>query len=213
MSAAPTRRAGALLVRHGQSTWNAEQRWQGQADAPLSELGEHQAIAATPAVATLAPSRVLASDLSRARRTAELLVPPGVVVEADAVWRERRAGEWEGLTRVEIEERYPGWLDGSRGRHSWHAHRRPPGYEDDDELLARALPALEALLLDAVDSMTVLIVTHGGLIGTLERHLHAPWVRVPNLGGRWFHASGDGLALGERDVLVDAETVTVPDQI
>ena len=196
--------ARALLVRHGQSTWNAEQRWQGQADAPLSELGEHQAIAATPAVAALTPGRVLASDLSRARRTAELLVPPGVAVEADEVWRERHAGEWEGLTRVEIEERFPGWLD---------EHRRPAGYEADDELLARALPALEALLLGAVDGTTVLIVTHGGLIGTLERHLHAPWVRVPNLGGRWFHAAGDTLALGEREVLIDAETVTVPDQI
>ena len=159
---------------------------------------------ATPAVAALEPGRVLASDLSRARRTAELLVPAGVAVEADAVWRERDAGEWEGLTRVEIEERYPGWLE---------EHRRPPGYEDDDEVLARALPALEALLLNAVDGTTVLIVTHGGLIGTLERHLHAPWVRVPNLGGRWFHAAGDALALGEREVLIDAETVTVPDQI
>jgi broad specificity phosphatase PhoE len=206
-----------LLVRHAQSTWNAEQRWQGQADSPLSPLGERQAAAAAAAVASLGPDRVLASDLSRARRTAELLAPPGLVVEADPVWRERNAGEWTGLTRVEIEERYPGWLD---------EHRRPPGYEHDDAVLARALPGLEALVLDPVAAgSTVLIVTHGGLIGTLERHLHAPWVRVPNLGGRWFHsfdgridgsddgAGGEGLALGERDVLVDAETVTVPDQI
>jgi probable phosphoglycerate mutase len=208
VSAAPTR-GGALLVRHGQSTWNADQRWQGQADVPLSELGEHQAIAAAVAVAALAPTRVLASDLARAQRTAELAAPPGVTVDAQPVWRERRAGEWEGLTRVEIEARYPGWLD---------EHRRPPGYEDDDEVLARVLPALEAVLLAALRGTTVLVVTHGGLIGTLERHLHAPWVRVPNLGGRWFHstkegAAGDGLALGEREVLVDAETVTVPDQI
>jgi probable phosphoglycerate mutase len=208
VTAASTRRRGALLVRHGQSTWNAEQRWQGQADPPLSELGEHQAIAAVPAVAALTPSRVVASDLARAARTAELLAPPGVPVEVDAVWRERHAGEWEGLTRVEIEARYPGWLD---------THRRPPGYEDDDEVLARALPALQSLLFDAPDGTTVLVVTHGGLIGTLERHLHAPWVRVPNLGGRWFHRedgpAGPAVVLGERDVLVDAETVTVPDQI
>jgi broad specificity phosphatase PhoE len=170
----------------------------------LSPLGEHQAVAAATAVAELAPHRVLTSDLSRARRTAELMVPPGIVVEADTVWRERHAGEWTGLTRVEIEAQYPGWLD---------EHRRPPGYEDDDEVLARALPALESVLLGAAAAGTVLIVTHGGLIGTLERHLHAPWVRVPNLGGRWFHADGAGLALGEREVLVDAETVTVPDQI
>jgi len=206
VSAAPTRRRGALLVRHGQSTWNAEQRWQGQADAPLSTLGEHQSAAAAAAAAELAPDRVLASDLTRARRTAELLVPEGLAVEADPVWRERHAGEWEGLTRAEIEARYPGWLD---------EHRRPPGYEDDDEVLARVQPALESLLLGpgAPDGPTLLVVTHGGVIGTLERHLHAPWVRVPNLGGRWFHGAGDGLALGEREVLVDAGSVTVPDQI
>jgi probable phosphoglycerate mutase len=214
VSGPPTRRGGALLVRHGQSTWNAEQRWQGQADAPLSALGEHQAIAAAAAVLDLAPARVLSSDLARARRTAELLAPPDVAVEADDVWRERHAGEWTGLTRVEIEERYPGWLD---------EDRRPPGYEGDDAVLARALPALEALLdvpgaaASGGEPPIVLVVTHGGLIGTLERHLHAPWVRVPNLGGRWFHrgdgADDDGIVLGEREVLVDAETVTVPDQI
>ncbi len=203
MSGARPLRSGALLVRHGQSTWNAEQRWQGQADPPLSELGEHQAVEARAAVAGLAPVRVLASDLRRAARTAELLAPRAVAVECDPVWRERDAGEWEGMTRVEIETDYPGWLE---------THRRPPGYEDDDQVLARALPALEALVAEASESI-VLVVTHGGLIGTLERHLHAPWVRVPNLGGRWFHPEAGGLALGEREVLVDAETVTVPDQI
>lgn len=194
-----------LLVRHGQSTWNAEQRWQGQADPPLSTLGEHQARAAADAVAALAPRRVLASDLARARRTAELLAPEGIEIETDPVWRERRAGEWTGLTRVEIEAQFPGWLE---------EDRRPPGFEDDESLLARVLPAIERLLLEPPhDGGTILVVTHGGVIGCLERLLHAPWVRVPNLGGRWFHADDGQLALGEREVLVDAESVTVPDQI
>jgi broad specificity phosphatase PhoE len=182
-------RARVLLVRHGQSTWNAEGRWQGQADPPLSHLGQQQA-------------RVLTSDLARALRTAELVMPVGVTLERDAVWRERNAGEWTGLTRPEIEERFPGWLA---------AWRSPPRFEEDDELLARVLPALERLVHD--DGVVALVITHGGVIRTLERHLHAPSEPVPNLGGRWFHADGDGIALGDRDVLVDPDTITVPDQI
>jgi len=195
--------ARVLLVRHGQSTWNADERWQGQADPPLSDLGERQARAAVSAVAKLAPTRVVTSDLGRARRTAELLAPAGVPVEADPLWRERDAGEWTGLTRNEIEEQFPGWLG---------ARRSPPGFEGDDALLARTLPALLALV-DADGGDVVLVVTHGGVIGTLERHLDAPGVRVPNLGGRWFHGQDGRVALGDRDVLVDAEIVTVPDQI
>jgi broad specificity phosphatase PhoE len=192
----------ALLVRHGQSTWNAEGRWQGQADAPLSDLGERQARDAAPAVAALAPARVITSDLARALRTAELVMPSGTRVEIDAVWRERHAGEWTGLTRPEIDERFPGWLA---------AHRSPPGFEDDDSLLHRVLPAL-ATLVRAVEGV-VLVITHGGVIRTLERHLHAPSEPVPNLGGRWFRAADDGVALGDRDVLIDPDAVTVPDQI
>jgi probable phosphoglycerate mutase len=198
--------ARVLLVRHGQSTWNAEGRWQGQADPPLSELGERQALEAVPAVERLAPTRVLTSDLARALRTAELVAPPGMTPEHEPVWRERHAGEWSGLTRPEIEARFPGWLA---------ARRSPPGFEGDDALLARTLPALAALVVGIGDGAggVVLVVTHGGVIRTLERHLHATSEPVPNLGGRWFHSDGDGIALGDRDVLVDPDSVTVPDQI
>jgi probable phosphoglycerate mutase len=191
-----------LLIRHGQSTWNAEGRWQGQADPPLSSLGERQAIEATRAVAALAPARVVSSDLRRAVRTAELLVPAGADLEIDEVWRERHAGSWTGLTRPEIDEQFPGWFA---------AHRSPPGFENDDALLRRALPALTTLVRDTVG--VAIVVTHGGVIRTLERHLHATSEPVPNLGGRWFHAEDGRVALGDRDVLIDPDAVTVPDQI
>lgn len=195
-------RARALLVRHGQSTWNADGRWQGQADAPLSERGVGQSRAAAGAVARLAPTLVVTSDLVRARRTAELLLPADVALRDDARWRERHAGEWTGLTRDEIDDRFPGWLA---------EYRSPPGFEDDKSLLARVLPALDAILREA-DSV-VLVVTHGGVIRTLERHFDAPSVPVPNLGGRWFDAEDGALRLGDRDLLVDPDSVTVPDQI
>jgi broad specificity phosphatase PhoE len=196
-------RPRVLLVRHGQSTWNAEERWQGQADPPLSALGEHQARVAAAAVARLAPTLIVTSDLARAHRTAELLAPWLADIDVDAAWRERRAGAWTGLTRSEIDAQFPGW----------RAERRsPPDFESDDDLLARTFPALSALVCSERPG-TVLVVTHGGVIRTLERHLHSPSLPVPNLGGRWFHPDRGEVALGDRDVLVDAETVTVPDQI
>ncbi len=195
-----------LLVRHGQSTWNAEGRWQGSADPPLSALGEHQAVAAGEEIVHLGVQRIVTSDLERARRTGELLGPDAMPIETDAALRERHAGEWEGLTRDQIEAGYPGFLA---------AHRSPPGFEDDESLLGRVLPAVDALLGDPSIRVT-LVVTHGGVIRTLERHLGAPEAGVPNLGGRWLRRTEtDELVLGERAVLIDPDVValTVPDQI
>jgi len=194
------------LVRHGQSTWNAEGRWQGSADPPLSVLGEHQARAAGEAVEHLGVQRVVTSDLERARRTGELLVPDGMPIQVAPALRERHAGEWEALTRAEIEAGYPGFLA---------EHRRPPGFEDDETLLARVLPAVAGLLGDPAAAVT-LVVTHGGVIRTLERHLGAPEAPVPNLGGRWLRRTANApLVLGEREVLIDPDVValTVPDQL
>jgi probable phosphoglycerate mutase len=205
---------GLLLVRHGQSTWNAEQRWQGQADPPLSPLGERQAAAAAEAVAAFGVTRILASDLERARRTAELLAPDGIVVELEPALRERHAGDWTGLTRAEIDERYPGWID---------EHRSPPGFESDEPLLARVLPVVEAIFGGPDVPVATLALTHGGVIRTLERHFGAPSTPVPNLGGRWLHvestpspgATGSEVLLGDRAVLVDPDAIalTVPDQL
>ena len=129
----PTR---VLLVRHGQSEWNAEGRWQGQADPPLTDLGRLQAREAAGALGTV--DAVWASDLQRAVETAAIIadqlgVGP-VVVDPDL--RERDAGEFSGLTRPEIAARFPGYLDDGR---------RPPGWEPDEALLARALRALHAI--------------------------------------------------------------------
>ena len=201
---------GLLLVRHGQSTWNAQQRWQGQADPPLSALGERQARAAAPAVQHLGVDRVVASDLERARRTAELLTPAGEPVSVEPALRERHAGDWTGLTRTEIEERYPGWIE---------EQRSPPGFEAEVPLLARVLPILERLLADPAATAVTLAVTHGGVIRTIERHFGAPSAPVPNLGGRWLHREAGRteatILLGDREVLVDPDVValTVPDQL
>ena len=195
-----------LLVRHGESTWNADGRWQGQADPPLSELGKRQAVAAAPAVAALGVDVVVSSSLERARRTAELLAPGGIDVTVESDLRERNAGEWTGLTRVEIEERFPGSLA---------ARRSPPGFEDDDALLARVLPALDRLLARLPAEGVALVVTHGGVIGTYERHRGERSAPIPNLGGRWLQGGDGELVLGDRALLISPEDaeVTIPGQI
>jgi probable phosphoglycerate mutase len=191
------------LVRHGQSEWNADGRWQGQADAPLSDLGRLQAVEAARAIGAV--DAVWASDLQRAAETAAIIaaeigVGP-VVVDPDL--RERDAGEFSGLTRDEIEKRFPGHLA---------AGRRPPSWEPDEHLLARALRGLRRIAAE-VPGGEVLIVTHGGLVYTIEAHLGAEHTRLANVEGRWVELSAGGLRLGERVLLAEPEDVTVPGQI
>ncbi len=183
-----------LLLRHGQSTWNAERRWQGQADPPLSELGVRQA---RRAAAVLGPATAIwSSDLQRARQTAELLAGTADAVRVDARLRERHVGEWSGLTRDAIDAGYPGWLDDGR---------RPDGWEDDDTVHRRGLPALQDAVGAWSPDAVVLAVTHGGFIRAVVRGLGgAPWP-IPNLGGVWLERDGDHLVLGRRVALLDAD--------
>lgn len=186
-----------LLVRHGESEWNAVGKWQGWADPPLSELGRRQAWVAARAVGAV--DAVVASDLHRASETAEIVageIGIGPVV-VDAALRERAAGPWEGRTRHEIEAEWPGWLASGE---------RPEGYEPDDAVLDRVLPALATL---EAAGESVLVVTHGGVIGAVERHLREPHNRTPNLGGRVVEITGGRLRAGETLLLVDEHDVHV----
>ena len=200
-----------LLVRHGQSTWNADGRWQGKADPPLSELGVRQAEAVAAALAPARPTgyelgALWTSPLARARGTAEIVGGLiGLDHVVDARLEERDAGEWTGLTRVEIEAAWPGYLA---------EHRRPPGFELDQTLVVRALAALDAIET-AAPVETVLVVTHAGVIRAVERHLGGVSQPVPNLGGRELIRGEGGLELGGQVLLVDpaAVEVTIPRQI
>jgi broad specificity phosphatase PhoE len=194
--------ARILLVRHGQSEWNADGRWQGQADPPLTELGEEQAAAASRAVGMV--DAIYASDLVRAHRTADIVAELlGSDVAPDERLRERSAGEWEGRTRAEIDEGWPGYLE---------TGRRPAGYEPDDSVLERVLAALDEIA--AQHDGDVLVVTHGGVVRVVERHLGGDAEGlIPNLGGLWLEHDGARLALGERVVLLDESQVTRPQQL
>ena len=195
-----------LLVRHGESEWNAVGRWQGQADPPLSDVGRRQAQVAADVIGAV--DAIVASPLERAHQTAliigEALGVGPVHVITDL--QERHAGEWQGLTRAEIDDAYPGYLTD---------RRRPPGFEADDDLLGRALGAIEVIATDLAGAEDVLVVTHGGVIYTLERHLGESFERIPNLGARAFTWAEGQLSIGERRLLVDPDQVAVtnPGQI
>ena len=191
-----------LLLRHGQSEWNAAGRWQGQADPPLSDLGRDQAFVASQKLGTV--DAIVSSDLQRAMHTAQILsgqlgVGPVVI---EPLLREREAGEWSGLTTAEIEEHWPGYLE--RGD-------RPPGFESDDSLLERLEAALVAIE-EQYRGGEVLVVAHGGLVYALEReHRRAgPIDRLPNLAGVWLTHHGDRLVLGDRLELIDEDPPVEP---
>jgi probable phosphoglycerate mutase len=216
-----------LLVRHGQSEWNADGRWQGQADPPLTDLGRHQALHASRNLGVV--DAIVTSDLQRAAETAAIIaqalgVGP-IVLEPDL--RERDAGEWSGLTRAAIERDWPGYLERSgTDRHASFGgapdpsaqppaeRRRPPGWEPDDRLIARVLAALGRIHALTPDG-EVLALTHGGVVYALEARLGSPFERLANLGGRWIEIgpAGELRRLGERVVLVDPDELTVPQQL
>jgi probable phosphoglycerate mutase len=186
-----------LVVRHGQSEWNASGRWQGRADPPLTDEGRRQAGVAGGALGAF--DAVVASPLLRAAETATIIaeglgIGP-VLTDPDLV--ERDAGEWQGLTRTQIEEGWPGFLDEGR---------RPPGYEPGDAMLARVRSVLEHIS-ERMGDGEVLVVSHGGVVYALEEACGEPWVRLPNLGARWFEVSGDDLWAGPRVDLVPDGTV------
>ncbi len=101
-----------LLLRHGRTMWNAQHRFQGQADPPLDDLGRAQAYEVAALVAALKPDLILSSDAKRALQTAAPLgAITGLPVTSEPRFRERSLGHWEGLTRDDVAERYPDEFD------------------------------------------------------------------------------------------------------
>jgi broad specificity phosphatase PhoE len=138
-----------LLVRHGETEWNRTRRFQGHADPPLNETGRGQARALAAELAGERLEFVYASDLARARETAEIIAAPhGVPVVAEPDLREIDVGSWMGLTREEVDGRE--WDGETREAHS-----------------ERVLSAILEIAARHDGAAPVLIVTHGGCIRRL----------------------------------------------
>jgi probable phosphoglycerate mutase len=144
-----------VLWRHGQTIWNAEHRYQGHVDIPLDETGLAQAQRAARLLAALGPQAIIASDLSRAMETAQVLADlTGIPLRQDKRLRERGGGDWEGLTNDDIRDRYP---------EQW-ARWDPPGGESEPSVGDR----FAAAVTDAVGILpaggTLVIASHGSAI-------------------------------------------------
>ncbi len=144
-----------LLVRHGESEWNAVRRLQGQADIDLSTRGKEQARALAPMVASFNPGLVLTSDLKRAANTAALLGHDDAVREP--LLREQNVGAWTGMEIAQLMADAPGAYAG------WRAGTfAPENGEIWGDFRARVGKAIESAR--ASDAETVLMVCHGGVI-------------------------------------------------
>jgi len=183
-------------LRHGQTTWNAERRFQGQSDIPLDETGQAQAERAARLLAALRPDLIVSSDLVRAASTAAPLGRlTGLEVTLDKDLRERHGGCWEGLTDTEIRERYP----------EAHATWTPP----DGELAAAVADRVAAGLHRAAATVAeqgtgrdglAVVVSHGAalrlgmsrllgmpdeLFGVLGPLSNCSWSVLAGRYGRW----------------------------
>lgn len=180
-----------VLLRHGQTEYNAGNRMQGQLDTDLSTLGREQAAAAAEVLAKREPLAIVSSDLRRALDTATALAElSGVDVSVDTRLRETHLGDWQGLTHFEVDDVAPGarlaWRDDAR----WAPH----GGESRVDVAERSMPVVDELLTGVGDwgsagaggasDRPVVLVAHGGLIAALTAALlDLPVDNWPVLGG------------------------------
>jgi probable phosphoglycerate mutase len=158
-----------VFIRHGETDWNRQQRFQGQIDVPLNDIGLAQALRLGRRLATEPAEVLVASDLARARQTAEplatawqqgLLLMPG--------FREQNFGVLEGLDVPTIKQRHPDlWAD-------WLVHRADfalPGGESLRQFHQRVMAAVNELA-ERHAGRRVAVVTHGGVLDMLWRTAH-----------------------------------------
>ncbi len=153
-----------LLVRHGVTTWNAQHRYQGHTDVPLSEVGVQQAVALAERLSAEKIHSLYSSDLDRAQTTARVIAQHhNLPVRVEPRLRDIHFGAWEGLSYQQIQDRY------AEEYAAWKADPMvvaPPGGETLAQVAERV-----RVVLDQVASRhpneTVLITAHGGVLQVL----------------------------------------------
>jgi alpha-ribazole phosphatase len=187
-----------IVVRHGETLYNVQGRFTGQADVPLSALGVKQAAALGKHLATETLGAIVASDLQRARATAQAIASyHKLPVEEDADLREITFGVWEGATYAEILARDADLVECWQADPTIHA---PPGGETVIQLHRRVMRALERWRA-RYSQETVLWAVHGGVIEVLLCHLLAVDLKC-----RW-QFRHDNASITEIDLSCEGATV------
>jgi len=159
-----------LLIRHGQSTWNAQGRIQGWADPPLSETGLDQArkLAQRLIIEGYPIAAIYSSPLLRARQTAEQVAQAlGLPVQTDDRLKENGVGQFTGLTGQEVEQQFPEWVAARRASPAWIA---PPDGEDRGGFASRTAAVMADIVANHSEQ-TVAVVSHGGILGAYLIHV------------------------------------------
>ena len=165
--------ADLILLRHGQSQWNLENRFTGWVDVPLSPRGEAEARAAGEKLRGRHIDTLYTSVLARAIDTARLALETAgqgpLPTERDAALNERMYGDLQGLDKAEAAKKF-----GADQVHRWRRSydERPPGGESLADTAARVLPYWDARLLpDLRAGKNLLVVAHGNSLRALVMHL------------------------------------------
>jgi broad specificity phosphatase PhoE len=155
-----------ILVRHGESEWNRIGRYQGQLDAPLSELGLRQAQALAERLSTETFDAIYSSPLQRARRTADAIAQfhPSHEIQEDPALLEIHHGDWQGLFAANVRERYAETLEEWR---SFPTRCQMPNGESFSNILKRTLNFRERLCKEYGSDATVVASTHDVVVKIL----------------------------------------------
>ncbi len=174
--------ARIIIWRHGRTEWNVVDRFQGQADIPIDEVGYAQAVRAADVLAAYRPTGLYSSDLARCYQTAAVLAEhTGLEIITDKRLREIHVGSWEGLVGDEVRAANP-----ELARRLWAGEdvRRSPTGESPREVAERMAEALTEIAEAAEDHSTVVVATHGlsGRVGTC-RFVGLPFEHWRQFGG------------------------------
>lgn len=178
------------IVRHGETDWNKEGRYQGHSGVPLNETGRQQAGETREKLKHIHFDAIFSSDLLRAKETAEILaIERNLAVQTSALLRERNQGNLEGRYGKEVKKEFKKEfekLEKLSTEEQWK-HKRNQQYESNEELVSRVIRFLRETAV-AYPGKTILITTHGGPIRTLLMHLG--YAEKGTLGGGSFKNAG-----------------------
>ena len=191
------------LIRHGQTDWNVQSRFQGQVDVPLNALGLAQAQRLAMRLKGEPAEPLVVSDLLRTRQTAQAIEPVWTVqAQPSATWREQSFGVLEGMVAQDIAQQYPHewrqWL-------SYRSDYVPPGGESMQMLDARIRRAVREVvsLCEQLQAPSCTVVTHGAVLDVIWRWAHGLDLEgprkcpIPNVGLNTVRTDGEVMELAQ----------------